>query len=558
MTKSVALYARVSTPRQADGDLSIPDQKRAIAAYCKTRGWAIIAEYVDAGVSATDDNRPEFQRMIDDAVRGTPGFNMIVVHSYSRYYRDNWQAELYRRRLKKCGVEVASITQEFGDGPTADLIRQFIGLMDEHQSKENAKHTLRGMEENARQGFVNGIAPFGYRSVVTETRGTKAKKRLEIEPEEAEVVRLIFRLAQFGTTGVEPAGVKTIVKELNRRGLTTRSGHAFTTKTVHDILHRTAYVGRYVFNVTDSRTAERKPIEKQIVVTVPSIVDEAVFEAVHAAMQERDPMRVAIRFAPQPTLLSSLARCGKCGGAMSLRSGKSGRYRYYTCSTARRQGDCGCSGRTIRESLLDGLIVDHLAEFAFEPHRLRRVLEDVIQAELDAQREGPRLLDNLQSRKADIEGRISRMHQAIERGLVDFDDAEFTGRLRQLKAQRLEVNGQMQALKASERSFPPLTASKIREFSRVLRSSLHTGDVRTRRAYIKLFVERIIVHDREIRVRGRASTLAEAYAQDWEREVLPQVDGWRPLGDSNPCYRRERAMSWASRRRGLGPCEGGV
>jgi DNA invertase Pin-like site-specific DNA recombinase len=58
MTKRVASYARVSTARQAEGDLSIPDQNRQIAEYCRRRNWTIFAEYVDAA-TATDDNRPE-------------------------------------------------------------------------------------------------------------------------------------------------------------------------------------------------------------------------------------------------------------------------------------------------------------------------------------------------------------------------------------------------------------------------------------------------------------------------------------------------------------------
>ena len=289
MTRQAALYARVSTVRQAEGDLSIPDQKRAIAAYRQQRGWEVVAEYVDAGASATDDNRPEFQRMIDDAVRKEIGFELIVVHSYSRYFRDNLQAELYRRRLKKVGVEIVSITQEFGDGSHADLMRQFVGLMDEHQSKENAKHTLRGMEENARQGFVNGRAPFGYRSVAVETRGARIKKRLELDPGEAETVRLIFDLASTGLAGLMPMGVKEIALALNRRGLRTRNQRLFSTQAVHDILHRTTYIGRHVFNQRDSRTGERKPASRHIIVPVPPIIDEATFDLVQASLRARAP-----------------------------------------------------------------------------------------------------------------------------------------------------------------------------------------------------------------------------------------------------------------------------
>ena len=64
---AVALYARVSTPRQAEKDLSIPDQLRQLREYCKAHNLPIAAEYIEPGASATDDRRPVFQQMIADA-----------------------------------------------------------------------------------------------------------------------------------------------------------------------------------------------------------------------------------------------------------------------------------------------------------------------------------------------------------------------------------------------------------------------------------------------------------------------------------------------------------
>jgi site-specific DNA recombinase len=83
-----ALYLRVSTGRQADNDLSIPDQRRQAKAYCASRGWEIAADYVEPGASATDDRRPEFQHMIDAATSKPPAFDVILVHSFSRFFRD--------------------------------------------------------------------------------------------------------------------------------------------------------------------------------------------------------------------------------------------------------------------------------------------------------------------------------------------------------------------------------------------------------------------------------------------------------------------------------------
>ena len=116
-TVRAAFYLRVSTGRQADNDLSIPDQRRQAKAYCASRGWEIAADYVEPGASATDDRRPEFQRMIDAATTKPAAFDVIVVHSFSRFFRDQFQLEFYVRRLAKNGVRLVSITQELGDDP---------------------------------------------------------------------------------------------------------------------------------------------------------------------------------------------------------------------------------------------------------------------------------------------------------------------------------------------------------------------------------------------------------------------------------------------------------
>ena len=108
----------------------------------------------------------------------------------------------------------------------SNMIRQIMALFDEYQSRENAKHTLRAMKENARQGFWNGaLPPIGYRIVeAAEQRGHRVKKTLEIDPIQAETVRLIFRLAREGDGSSGPMGVKSIAKHVNAIGIRTRDG----------------------------------------------------------------------------------------------------------------------------------------------------------------------------------------------------------------------------------------------------------------------------------------------------------------------------------------------
>jgi site-specific DNA recombinase len=105
------------------------------------------------------------------------------------------------------------------------MVRQVFALFDEYQSKEIAKHALRAMQENARQGFWNGSkAPYGYAVVDAEQRGSKTKKRLAVDPVEAEVVRLMFKLFLKGDGTSGPMGVKAVTSWLNEHGYRTRVG----------------------------------------------------------------------------------------------------------------------------------------------------------------------------------------------------------------------------------------------------------------------------------------------------------------------------------------------
>src|SRR5436190_13508020 len=111
-------------------------------------------------------------------------------------------------------------------------------------SKENAKHTLRSMKENARQGYWNGSKPpFGYKMVEVERRGARAKKKLAIDEVEVEQVRLVFKVYLEGIEGSGPMGVKAIARWLNEQGYRTRTGAAWGVGPVHSMLTNTVYCG---------------------------------------------------------------------------------------------------------------------------------------------------------------------------------------------------------------------------------------------------------------------------------------------------------------------------
>jgi site-specific DNA recombinase len=535
--RRVALYARVSTARQAEGELSIPDQIKQGKDFCIARGLVLVDTFIEPGASATDDKRPEFQRMIDAATSAEPPYDIILVHSMSRFFREQFLSEFYIRRLRKSGVELLSITQDFRDDPTGNLIRQILGSFDEYQSRENGKHTLRAMQENARQGFWNGSSPpFGYKVIAAELRGAKVKKMLAIDEAEAEIVRRIYNLA-LGVHGMQ-LGVKAIVNQLNAAGVRQR-GKPFHISNVHRILTAPTYAGTLRFNRRSARTGRLKEAEDWIDIQVPPLVIIGEFDQVQASLRARSPARVAPRMVSNPTLLTGIAKCATCNSGMTLRTGKSGRYRYYTCAGCAQKGASHCPGRSIPMAALDGMVVEHLADRLFTSQRLALLLDAFVarSAAADNQRRG----QLAQARKAltESEGRIDRLLQMVEQGLMAPDDSALKERLGAAKLARQAAGERVRLLERPEAGGASvITPVKIDRLAIVLREAMRSSDIAFRKAYLRLFVDQIIVGDDEINMRGPTVALAKAAelgALPPTGEMVPSfVRGWRALRDSNP------------------------
>ena len=536
-----ALYMRVSTGRQAEHDLSIPDQRNQLQAWCRRQGYKVVAEFIEAGASAIDDRRPAFQQMIERACDGEQAFGFIVVHSYSRFFREAFEQEFYFRKLAKHGVRVISTTQPVPDEsePVQTMMRKVIALFDEYQSKENAKHVIRSMKENARQGFWNGATPpLGYRLVEAEKRGTKVKKKLAIDPVEVETVRLIFELYLHGDGKSGALGVKEIVKSLNARGYRTRRGQTFGVGSLHKLLTNTVYTGRWKFNQASSRTGERKPDEEVVEISVPAIIAPDVFERVQRQLHARNPKVTPPRVTTGPILLTGLAVCATCGGGMMLRTGtsKNGRiYRYYTCSSSATQGKTVCRGRSVAMDKLDTLVTDHLMERLFKPERLGVILGSLASRRAEKAESLSGRLVALQREVTDADDKLKRLYRLVEDGLTDPDEV-LRDRLNTLKADRDHAKAALQ--RAKEHSAPQIRIDPvlIERFGRTMRENFSNGSVPFRKAYLQALINVIEVDDEQIRIKGSKELLEKAVlaSQNGQSGCSQMSTRWRARRDSNP------------------------
>src|SRR6266702_6151536 len=109
----VALYARVSTGKQAEKDLCIPDQFHQMEEWCKRNGYEVVQKYVEPGKSGTSAQRRKvFQQLMADACVSPTPYDAVIVHSFSRFFRNLIEMALIQRKLKEHGSQLISITQQ--------------------------------------------------------------------------------------------------------------------------------------------------------------------------------------------------------------------------------------------------------------------------------------------------------------------------------------------------------------------------------------------------------------------------------------------------------------
>lgn len=538
--RQAALYLRVSTGRQAEGDVSLPSQRRLTRGHCEREGWVVADEYVEPGVSATDDRRPAFQALMDRACDADRPYDVIVVHSFSRFYRNGAEMELAIRKLRRHGVEVVSITQPTGTDPSAEMMRQIIGIFDEYTSKENGKQVTRAMRENASQGFWNGASPpLGYVTVEAERRGAKIKKRLAVDPVEAETVRLIYRLYVDGdsATGTPPLGIKEAVKWLNGRGFTTKRGGTFGVGALHHILTNTAYVGRWRYNVRNKATGEKRGEEEVVTIAVPRIIEDAVFEAVQAKLAANNPRVSPVRIASGPILLTGLATCAHCGGGMTQRTGtsRSGRvYAYYTCASRAQRGPTTCRGNSIPMAHLDDLVLKALGERLFAPVRLAEVLSALVARRAARAKAVDARLVALQTEVAAAEDRLRRLYKLVEDGLAELDDI-LRERIAVLKAEREKAQAAFERARAQSGGNVAIGPDKVAAFAKLMREMLATSDTPARKAYLIAILSAVEVDEAKVRIIGSRDVLQTAVASTPAAGEMVQFTGpkWRARKDSN-------------------------
>jgi hypothetical protein len=231
-------------------------------------------------------------------------------------------------------------------------------------------------------------------------------------------------------------------------------------------------------------------------------------------LRARNPKVTPARVVSGPTLLTGICFCAGCGGAMTLRTGKGGRYRYYTCSIKARQGETGCTGRSIPMAKLDNLVAGHIENRLLQPERLEEILASVLDRRQERTERRREHIAELTKRAAETGLRLKRLYDAIENGVADLDDPALKDRIAGLKSIRDQAQtdaDRAQAL-AESAGQQAITPAMVQKFAKTARERIRIDGGGYRREHLRALAQRVEVADCEVRIMGSKGDLLRTLA----------------------------------------------
>lgn len=243
-------YGRYSTDMQRES--SIQDQLRNCVKFAERENWVIEEKYFDEAISGSTSDRPQYQKMIDDAK--SKNFDVLLVDDLSRLSRDSIEVQTTIKRLRHWQIRIIGVSDGFDSASKGHKIQAgFRGMMNEMFLDDLAEKTHRGLAGQALKGNNCGGRSYGYKHIPIEDPSRKDEygrpliigARREVDPEQADAIRKIFK---WYSEGYSP---RWIAAELNRLKVPApRSGSWAQTAIYGDvrsgvgILNNPLYIGK--------------------------------------------------------------------------------------------------------------------------------------------------------------------------------------------------------------------------------------------------------------------------------------------------------------------------
>lgn len=442
------IYARFSSDNQ--NARSTADQIALCRERAEREGWSIVAVFEDAAISGAAGmdatQRPGLNAMLKCVEAG--GVDQVLAESTDRISRHVADSHLIRERIEFAGARLFTLF----DGTVTPMIGLIKGFTDAQFRSDLAARVRRGQRGSVQQGRSSGGVAYGYRRVSRfDEKGEAIRGLREIDPEEAEVVRRIFRDYAAGRSA------RQIARALNEEGVAGPRSAFWQDGTIagrkdtgFGILRNRVYLGKVLYgrskvvvNPVTRRKMMRATGEVPTEQDVPEhrIIDDELWERVQAELARNSTTRAERSRRPKH-LLSGMGECGVCG-APWVKVTKE----IWGCSLFRKTAGRGCTNNrsistnryqhTVIADLKSGMLAPEVvAAYVREYHRdwARQT------AEIGKQR------GRIEQKMAEADRKVRRLVEAVAEGGSEF--AEIRDQLKSARDTRDRLAAELASVEA--------------------------------------------------------------------------------------------------------------
>jgi len=510
--KQVAIYARVSSQRQKEGE-TIQSQVDLLVGYAKEQGYRLNDNWIflDDGVSGKSLQRPALDEL-RDIVR-LEAVECVLMYSTDRLARNYSHQLILLEEFKKHGVKVHFLKNPpVGDTAEAIMFNHFQGIFAEYERALILDRSRRGKIYKAKQGnpvCLPGVA-YGYKRI-------KAGQEVSVEicEEEARIVKEIFKFYVY-----EKKTLAEIARILTNAGVKTANNRpAWIESSIRHMLKNTSYIGTAYFGKTEGsdgvddrirhyksgksikpKHARKKVLEeKWIPISMPAIISENDFEEAQKQLQINRER--ASRNTKEPSLLQGLVFCGLCGCPFYKRSRKyKGNTRcYYHCRANGGRKLKTCSNVWANQEELDNLVYNETMKLLQNPSLVRAELSRRAMQASDQEGYGKREAA-YKKELLKIDQERNRLLDAYQNGLVGL--GELKKRYQETDQRRTQLEKEIkgiQAVRFDNKNLKDLEEG-LEEILERMRRSAGGLNLKEKQQLIRLIVQEVVVSPEEVKI----------------------------------------------------------
>lgn len=306
---NAVLYARVSTEKQADKELSIPAQLQAMRSYAKQHGFFIVREFIEPGASAKTSARPQLQALLTFVRASDHRVQVLLVHKIDRLARNVYDHATIRAFLNQHGIRLASVVENVDDSIPGQLVENIMASIAQFYAANLGEEVKKGLNQKIMRGEWPHLPPFGYVQVRNE-HGTGS--HVEVQPNIGPMITRAFEL--YGTGNYS---LHALAERLALEGLFSKHGTRLSQAQVLRMLTNPFYAGRLRWK------------GQNLPGTHAPLVGMDTFNRVQDVVRKRH-RHVGTKNSVPGFPLRGWALCSSCRGRMT--GERHDRWLYYRCS----------------------------------------------------------------------------------------------------------------------------------------------------------------------------------------------------------------------------------